>query len=91
MTQLNLVLTADRSMCTSCNQKALAQNNWNVRTVGVPKNTEPIVCSYTVEDLEIHLLEAVNSKDYAKASMLKSAIAMYSKNCKMFEDYVLNL
>ena len=74
-------------MCTSCNQKALAQNNWNARTV-VPKSAEPIVCSYTVEDIEIRLLEAVNSKDYAKASMLKSAIAMYSKNCKMFEDYV---
>ena len=73
-------------MCSSCNQKSASQN----RGAGLPKSTEPIVCTYTLEDLET-LLAQTDSNDNLRLSMLKSAVAMYSKNCKMFEDYVLNL
>ena len=77
-------------MCTSCNQKSISQNAWVSRGIGLPKSTEPIVCTYTLEDLET-LLAQTDSNDNLRLSMLKSAVAMYSKNCKMFEDYVLNL
>jgi len=77
-------------MCSSCNQKSASQNAWVSRGTSFSKSTEPIVCTYTLEDLET-LLAQTDSNDNLRLSMLKSAVAMYSKNCKMFEDYVLNL
>ena len=77
-------------MCSSCNQKSASRNAWVSRGTNLPKSTEPIVCTYTLEDLET-LLAQTEKTDNLRLSMLKSAVAMYSKNCKMFEDYVLNL
>ncbi len=70
--------------CTSCAAKAALMNKANEEIVVVPQD-----CVYTQEELITKLAAATLAENFNQVSFIQSALNLYSKDCNMFNNYIL--
>lgn len=70
--------------CTSCAAKAALMNKANEEVVVIPQD-----CLYTQEELLVKLSAAKIAENYNQVSFIQSALNLYSKDCNMFNNYIL--
>ncbi len=70
--------------CTSCAAKAALINKANEEVIVIPQD-----CLYTQEELLVKLSAAKIAENYNQVSFIQSALNLYSKDCNMFNNYIL--